>query len=105
MRGRRSRGHRTESPQDGGMRFTQLRNTYTIIGPTAVCLELSRRFCVITMSCGCASRAPGIRLIKASGSRVYTESHIRNTKYLTTKYYIVVHVKDPPFLIRRNGFG
>jgi hypothetical protein len=48
-------------------------------GPTAACLKLSGCFRVVTMSYGCASRAPGIRLIKAPESRVYTESPSRNT--------------------------
>ena len=65
MEGRRSRGHWVESPRDGGMRFTQLRNTCTMTGPTAACLELSGRFRIVTMSCCRASRAPEIRLIKA----------------------------------------
>jgi hypothetical protein len=51
MEGRRSRGHRTESPRDCGTRFTQLRNTCSRIGPTAAYLELSLRFRVVTMSC------------------------------------------------------
>ena len=46
--------------------------------------------------CGCASRAPGIRLIKAHGSRVYMESPSRNTSRLTTVQYLAVYVKDPP---------
>jgi hypothetical protein len=71
MRRRRSTGHRAESPRDGSTRVTQLRNTCTITCPTTACLELSGRFHVVTMSCGCASRAPGVRLIKAHGSRVY----------------------------------
>ena len=50
-RERRSRGHRAESPRDGGTRFTQLRNTCSKTGPTAACLELSGRFRVVTMSC------------------------------------------------------
>ena len=104
-RGGRSRGHWAESPRDGGTRFTQLRNTCSRTGPTTACLELFWRFRVVTMSCGCASRAPGIRLIKASGSRVYTESPSRNTRCLTTEYYIAVHVKHPPFLTCRSGSG
>jgi hypothetical protein len=48
-------------------------------GPTADCLELSGRFRIVTISCGCASRAPGIQLIKAPISRVYTESSRRST--------------------------
>ena len=96
MDGRRSRGHWVESPRDGGTRFTQLQNTCSRTGPTAACLELYGRFRVVTMSCGCASRAPRIRLIKAPGPRVSTESPTRNTSCLTTEYYIVVHVKDPP---------
>ena len=95
-RGRRSRGHRAECTRDGGTRFTQLRNTCTMTGPTAACLELSGRFRVVTMSCGCASRAPRIRLIKAHGSRVYMESPSRITDSLTTVQYLAVHVTDPP---------
>ena len=94
--GRRSRGHRAESTRDDGTRFTQLRNTCSRTGPTAACLELSGRFRVVTMSCGCASRAPRIRLIKVPGSRVSTESPSRNTRCLTTEYYIAMYVKDPP---------
>src|SRR5215217_5667490 len=48
-RGRRSRGHRAECTRDGGTRVTQLRNTCTMTGPTAACLELSGRFRVVTM--------------------------------------------------------
>ena len=96
MKGRRSMGHRTESPRDGGTRFTQLRNTCSRTGPTAACLELSGRFRVVTMSCGCASRAPGIRLIKAHGSRVYMESPSRITDSLAAVQYLAVHVTDPP---------
>jgi hypothetical protein len=43
-----------------------------------------------------ALRAPRIRLIKTPGSKVYTESATRDTRCLTTEYYMVVHVKDPP---------
>jgi hypothetical protein len=60
MEGRRSRGHRAESSRDGGIRVTQLRNTCSMTGPTTASLELSGRFRVTTMSCGCASRAPKI---------------------------------------------
>ena len=95
-RGRRSRGHRAECTRDGGTRFTQLRNTCTMTGPTATCMELSGRFHVVTMSCGCASRAPGIRLIKTLGSRVYRESPSRITDSLAMVQYLAVHVTDPP---------
>jgi hypothetical protein len=39
-RGRRSRGHRMESPRDGDTRFIQLWNTCTMTWPTAACLKL-----------------------------------------------------------------
>ena len=96
MEGRRSRDHRAESPRDGGTRFTQLRNTCAMARPTAACLELSGRFRVVTMSCGCASRAPRIRLIKAHESRVYMESPSRITGCLTTVQCLAVYIKDPP---------
>lgn len=70
MEGRRNRGHRAESSQDGSTLFTQLWNTCSMTGSTAACLKLSGCFRVVTMNCGCASRASGIRLIKTLGSRV-----------------------------------
>src|SRR5215212_7881847 len=48
-RGERSRGHRAECPRDGSTRVTQLRNTCTMTGPTAACLELSGCLRVVTM--------------------------------------------------------
>ena len=64
MEGRRSRGHRAESPRDGGTQFTQLR--ITLHGGRAYCClsrimwALSRYYNELWLS---ALRAPRIRLI------------------------------------------
>lgn len=55
--------------------------------------------------CGCASRAPRIRLIKAHGSTVYTESPSRITDCLV---YVTLSCRvrqGSAFPIRRTGSG